>query len=343
MAFNVTLLLCEGMLISSSTLAAEIFQFAQAMARAQRHPVDTVKLTWLIDEGDEVTTSAGFKLPATSTLDQFEAAATPCDLIHIPALWRNPRPALARHRRYLGWLTEQQQRNTPIAAVGTGVCFLAAAGLLDGRDATTHWHYFDQMQRDYPAVNLQRQLFATRTGNLYCAASVNAMAEVMMGLVERVFGRVIARQAQRNFFHEIRNITPPAERRDDRHRDETIVQLQIWLQDNLHREVRFDELAAQFGLSLRTFNRRFKAALGQTPGHYLVEQRLQFACELLRDSDLSIGEVAARSGFENANWFAQRFKQWSGSTARDYRRTVRGKLFGGQPGATHAAESFDRH
>lgn len=327
MAFNVTLLLCEGMLSSSSTLAAEIFLFAQAMARAQRHPVRDVALTWLIDEGSEVTTSAGFKLPATMTLDQFEIASPPCDLIHIPALWRSPRPALARHQRYLGWLTEQQQRNTPIAAVGTGVCFLAAAGLLDGRDATTHWHYFDQMQRDYPAVNLQRQLFATRAGNLYCAASVNAMAEVMMGLVERVFGRVIARQAQRNFFHEIRNLSPADEQYSQRHGDEGMLQIQIWLQDNLHRVVVFGELAEQFGLTLRTLNRRFKNATGKTLGGYLLEQRMQFCCDLLRDSDLNIGEVAARGGFENASWFAQRFKEWSGSTASDYRRTVRGKLF----------------
>lgn len=324
MTFNVVLLLCEGMLISSSTLAAEILLFAQSMARAQRHPIREIKLHWVVDHGHQVRCSAGFAVPATTTLAALADASI--DLVHLPALWRNPRPALARHRDYLPWLVEQQQRNTPITAVGTGVCFLAAAGLLDGRAATTHWHYFDQMQRDYPALQLQRQLFATRAGNLYCAASVNAMAEVMMGLVERVFGRIIARQAQRNFFHEIRHLAA-AEESPPRLADETVLQVQIWLQDNLQKAVVFSELAAQFGLTTRTLNRRFKQASGQTLGDYLLERRMQFCCELLRDSDLNIGEVAARAGFDSASWFARRFKQWSGSTASEYRKTVRAKLF----------------
>jgi len=326
MNLNVALLLCQGMLVSSSTLAAEILQFAQAMARAQRHPIRAIELHWVVDEGDAVRCSAGFEMRATTTLAQLQQ---PVDLIHIPALWRNPRPALARHSAYLPWLVEQQRRNTTIAAVGTGVCFLAAAGLLDGRPATTHWHYFDQMQRDYPAVQLQRQRFSTQAGNLYCAASVNAMAEVMMALVERIFGRVIARQAQRNFFHEIRNISASTPTGELRLTDESMLQVQIWLQDNLHKPIVFSELASQFSLTPRTLNRRFKRACGQTLGSYLLEQRMQFCCELLRDSDLNIGEVAARAGFDSASWFAQRFKEWSGSTASEYRKTVRAKLFGG--------------
>ena len=328
MKINIALLLCEGMLISGSTLAAEILYFAQAMARAQRHPIKQVNLHWVVDSGGGVTCSAGLKVPATACLADLDD--TPLDLIHVPALWRNPRRALTRHKAYLGWLKAQQQRNTAMAAVGTGVCFLAAAGLLDGRNATTHWHYFDRMQRDYPAVKLQRQLFSTQAGNLYCAASVNAMAEVMMLLVERIFGRIIARQAQRNFFHEIRNLSSADDPNVERISDETILQVQIWLQDNLHRKVCFDDVAGQFGLSPRTLHRRFNNATGSTLGNYLLEKRMQFCCELLRDTDLNIGEIALRGGFENASWFSQRFKQWSGSTASEYRKTVRAKLFENQ-------------
>ena len=326
MAFNLTLLLCDNMLVSSTTLAAEIFNFAQAMARTSKHDVQDVVIRRVTPDGQPVQTSAGFELQATHSLaDSFDS-----DLIHIPALWRNPRPAVKKYQAYIPWLREQHQRNCSFTAVGTGVCFLAEAGLLDGKPATTHWHYFDQLQKRYPAVQLERQHFTTQAGNIYCAASVNAMAELIMYQVERIFGRVIARQAQRNFFHEIRNIADPVGMGDQqvgKHSDEAIAQSQIWLQDNLSRGLSIPDLASQFGMTTRTFNRRFKIAVGSTPGDYLTECRMTFACDLLKNTDLSILEIAGYSGYKEASWFSSRFKQWSGNSPKAYRNTVRAKLF----------------
>lgn len=326
MAYNLTLLLCENMLVSSSTLAAEIFCFAQSMARAHRYPLQDVSIRRVTPDGRAVRTSTGFTWEPTHSL----AEDFSNDLIHIPALWRNPRPAVLQHQAYLPWLRDQAQKNVSITAVGTGVCFLAEAGLLDGKPATTHWHYFDQLQRNYPAVNLQRQYFTTQAGNIYCAASMNAMAELIMYQVERHFGRIIARQAQRNFFHEIRNLSEivgMSEQGATRHPDEPVAQAQIWLQDNFTRSVNIPELAAQFGMSTRSFNRRFRAAVGKAPVDYLLELRMTFACDLLKNSDLSILEIANRCGFSDGSWFSSRFRQWSGSPPKSYRRTVRAKLF----------------
>jgi transcriptional regulator GlxA family with amidase domain len=326
MAFNLTLLLCDNMLVSSTTLAAEIFNFAQAMGRASNHGVQDVVIRRVTPDGKSVQTSAGFELQATHSLaDSFDS-----DLIHIPALWRNPRPAVRKHEAYIPWLREQHQRNCNFTAVGTGVCFLAEAGLLDNKPATTHWHYFDQLQKHYPAVQLERQHFTTQAGNIYCAASVNAMAELLMYQVERIFGRIIARQAQRNFFHEIRNIADPVGMHDKplgKHSDEAIAQAQIWLQDNLSRALSIPDLASQFGMTTRTFNRRFKTAVGSTPGDYLTEVRMTFACDLLKNTNLSILELANYSGYKEASWFSSRFKQWSGNSPKAYRNTVRAKLF----------------
>ena len=326
MAFNLSLLLCDNMLVSSTTLAAEIFNFAQAMARAQKHGVQQVNVRRITPDGKPVQTSAGFELhPTHSLADNFDS-----DLIHIPALWRNPRPAVNKYEAYIPWLWQQHQRNCNFTAVGTGVCFLAEAGLLDGKPATTHWHYFDQLQRHYPQVQLERQHFTTQAGNIYCAASVNAMAELLMYQVERVFGRVIARQAQRNFFHEIRNIANPAGTHGQQagnHGDEAIAQAQIWLQDNLSRALAIPDLANQFGMTTRTFNRRFKVAVGNTPSDYLTELRISFACDLLKNTDLSILEIANYSGYKEASWFSSRFRQWSGNSPKAYRNTVRAKLF----------------
>jgi transcriptional regulator GlxA family with amidase domain len=156
------------------------------------------------------------------------------------------------------------------------------------------------------------------------------MAELIMHQVERIFGRIIARQAQRNFFHEIRNLTESANlggERQGKHGDEAIAQAQIWTQDNLARPLNIPKLAEQFGMTTRTFNRRFKAATGQTPIDYLTHVRMTFACDLLKNTDLSILEVAGFSGFKDATWFSSRFKYWSGDTPKAYRQTVRAKLF----------------
>jgi len=327
MVFNLTLLLCDNMLVSSSTLAAEIFNFAQAAARATRERSKGVKIRWVTPDGLAVKTSAGFELQPTHSLDDLFVS----DLVHIPALWRNPQPAMEKYQAYIPWLQEQHRQNCNFTAVGTGVCFLAEAGLLDDKPATTHWHYFDQLQRRYPRVQLERQQFTTTAGNIYCAASVNAMAELIVYQVERIFGRIIARQAQRNFFHEIRNISESVsidEDRDKKHADEAIVQAQIWMQDNLGKALNIANLAIQFGMTTRTFNRRFKAAVGQTPVDYLTHIRMTFACDLLKNTDLSILEVGSYSGFKEATWFSSRFKQWSGNTPKAYRQTVRAKLFG---------------
>lgn len=326
MIFNLTLLLCDNMLVSSTTLAAEIFKYAHAASVANRDRSKELKIRWLSPDGKAVKTSAGFELQPTHSLDDLFDS----DLVHIPAMWRNPRPVVNKYPPLIPWLQNQHKKNSKFTAVGTGVCFLAEAGLLDDKPATTHWHYFDQFQQYYPKIQLERQRFTTQAGNIYCAASVNAMAELIMHQVERIFGRIIAKQAQRNFFHEIRNLSESASLESDRqrkHGDEAVAQAQIWIQDNLAKALSVPSLALQFNMTTRTFNRRFKKATGQTPVDYMTNTRMTFACDLLKNTDLSILEVAEFSGFKDATWFSSRFRQWSGDTPKAYRQTVRAKLF----------------
>ena len=323
---NLTLILCDNMLVSSSTLAAEIFNFASAMARARSRQAGEVTIRWVSTDDLPVKTSSGFELSPTHSLED----TFPSDLVHLPALWRNPRPIVKRARALTPWLRRQHQLNSSFTAVGTGVCFLAEAGLLEDKSATTHWHYFDQLQKSYPNLKLQRQHFTTQTGNIYCAASINAMAELIVYQVERIFGRVIARQAQRNFFHEIRNLSEAVSYSDSRKlqlSDELIVQTKIWMQDNLNKRSLLSYLPEKMGVQKRTLNRRFKIATGKTPGEYLNEVRMNFACDLLKNTDLSILEIASFSGFSDNSWFSARFKQWSGSTPKAYRSSVRAKTF----------------
>ncbi|MFZ5653960.1 MAG: GlxA family transcriptional regulator [Pseudomonadota bacterium] len=324
--FRIGIILCEQVLATSATLPVEIFRNAEAFAKRCGRDYRPIGIDTLTPDGQPVQSASGLALAPSRGLEPF----APYDLVHVPSLWRSPRRALQRHPEFLPWLRAQHQADAILTAVGTGTCLLAAAGLLDGKPATTHWHYFDQFQREYPRVHLQRQYFTTKAGNIYCTAGVNALAELLAHVVYLVYNRSVARHVERVFFHEIRNAFEGSRYLDDgaaRHGDEDILQAQIWMQDHFDKPVSMAELAARFGLSLRTFNRRFRDAVGESPLEYLQELRLDTARQLLQSTNLSIAEIAQRCGYQDTAWFAQLFRRCYDVTPRAYRHTVRAKLF----------------
>lgn len=323
---RVATLLYDNFLGTSATLPVEMLRTAEASARPINPDARPVEATTLSIDHQAIRSPSGFNLTPTNIIGSEDN----WDIISLPALWRNPRPALKKYREYIPWLQRQAQQGAVVIAVGTGVCFLAEAGLLDSQPATTHWHYFDRFHRDYPQVHLKRQYFITQAGNLYCAASVNAMAELMVHLVARLYGRKAATQVERNFFHEIRSSFEPTSYFSDdvqQHPDEQVVQAQIWLEDNFNKPVNIADVAKQFDFSVRTFNRRFKNALGKTPLEYLQKTRLNNARELLQKSNLSVSEIAAHSGYQDAAAFSKVFSRHFGTSPTKYRETVRAKLF----------------
>lgn len=325
-AYKVVILLSENILASSATLPIEILSTAEGAARGQDRLARRINMRCVSLSGKPVTTSSGFELAPSAALEDIGE----CDLIHIPGLWRNPRPIINSHRDYLPWLLDQAQRGSIISAVGTGCCYLAEAGLLDGKAATTHWHYFDQFQRDYPAVDLKRQYFITRADNLYCAASINSLAELMVNLIFRWYGRTVANLVQRNFFHEIRNSFEPDSYYTDEakeHPDEDILQIQIWMQDNYSKTITITALAGHFGMSVRTLNRRFKNALGKAPLDYLQHLRLNMTRDLLQTTNLTLAEIAHRCGYQDVPHLSMLFRRHFNTSPGVYRDTVRAKMF----------------
>lgn len=327
-ATQVTFVLLDNMLATSATLPSEMLLAAQSAAlraNLSSNP-PPIKIRTVSQEGKSVKTQTGFIWSADISLSE----ASNNQLIYIPGLWRNPRPLLKKQHELLQWLNEQHQNGALISAVGTGCCLLAEAGLLNGKAATTHWHYFDQFQKDYPLVKLKRQHFITQAGNIYCAASVNSLADLTVHFIQRLFGKDIANHVERHFSHEIRKAYDAIgffEQVNNSHPDEDITQIQIWLQDNYYREIIMPQLAEKFNMSTRTLNRRFKAALGISPLDFLQEIRINIAKDLLKTSNLSIHEIADKVGYQDAGFFSALFKKHLAITPIAYRGTVRAKLF----------------
>ncbi|MBY6212153.1 helix-turn-helix domain-containing protein [Microbulbifer agarilyticus] len=322
---TVTFVLIDQMLSTGTILPLEMLRGAESRARAEKESVSLKLVTTSVD-GAPVKSRSGFNLAPDMALDQVPDS----DIIYLPALWRNPRPALKRNTALLAWLRDQAAKGAVISAVGTGVCFLAEAGLLDDKPATTHWHYFERFASDYPRVKLKRQYFITQADRLFCAASVNALADVTVHLIRQLFGPSIASHVERNFSHEIRRPFEEiaySEGAVHLHPDEEIVQAQTWLKQHCSDDVKLSEVAKHFDMSVRSFNRRFKLATGQTPLQYLQNVRIDMARELLQSSNLSVNEIAEKVGYQDMGHFTALFKKFLSTTPSEYRTTVRAKLF----------------
>ncbi len=323
---NITFLLLDNMLATSSTLPSEMLLAAKSAATVTQKASPNINLRTASLSGESVMTRSSLRWQP----DMKVSDAHNNKIIYIPGLWRNPRPIIQKNTALLDWLRQEYQNGAIICAVGTGCCFMAEAELLNGKAATTHWHYFDQFQKDYPQVQLKRQYFITQAGNLYCAASVNSLADLTVHFIQRLFNKEIANQVERHFSHEIRRAYETSgffEQEHSRHPDEEITQIQIWLQDNYYREIVMSQLAHRFSMSTRTLNRRFKAALGLSPLVFLQEVRINIAKDLLKTSNLSIIEIADKVGYQNPSFFTTLFKKNLATTPVSYRATVRAKLF----------------
>lgn len=323
---HVTLLALPGSLASSISLPLEILHAANEQARVRNRRQPAIRIDVVSDRMGPVTTMGGITINATATL----ASIQQTDVLIMPSLWRNPVSALTHHQPLLPWLKQMAKQETLLCAVGTSSYFLAEAGLLNHKPATTHWYYCDHFARRYPSVDLKRQYLITQADNIYCAGSVNSIADLMVHLISRFYGQALARQVEGQFSPEIRRPFEDhafAQVDSSPHQDETIIEAQEWLRENYQQQVSMKALAEQLGLSSRSFNRRFKQALGMTASDYLQHQRLVNAKELLRTSNLSVSEIAAQTGYQDSSYFCARFKSEMGHTPLAYRQSVRGKLF----------------
>ena len=323
---HISILVLPKALATSITLPMEMLSAAASAHTAQEKTRSTLTVAFVAATLDPVTVMGGMKIVPDATIDDIPKT----DLVLIPGLWRNPLPILKRHLQLIPWLQQQHEQGAILSAVGTGALFLAETGLLDGKSATTHWFYFDEFERHYPNINLEKKHFITRADKLYTAGSVNSIADLTLHFINHFYNKSVANQVERHFTHEVRRSYESEhylQGKEISHHDEDIIQCQQWLNDNYNKDCRLEIVASQFDMSLRSFNRRFKLATGTTPRRYIQEVRIDNAADLLKNSNLSISEIAFEIGYLDSGYFSGLFKRIMSITPNEYRRTIRGKLF----------------
>jgi len=216
---------------------------------------------------------------------------------------------------------------TRLVSICTGAFVLAAAGLLDDRPATTHWAYAESFRRLYPAVKLNENLLFVDDGDVLSSAGLAAGVDLCLHLIRRDHGSAAANQVARHCVvppwrdgGQAQFIEHPVPASDYTSTTST----RDWVLRHLPERVDVPTMARHAQLSVRTFNRRFRAETGLAPGAWLLEQRLNRARQLLETTDLPVDEVAARSGLGSGASLRQHMRAAVGVSPSDYRRTFRG-------------------
>jgi len=322
---EIAIALYEQALGTSISLPMEMLQAAIQTAKGSDKQYEQYALVTVGINKEEIATGSGITLTPQRIIDE-----THYQLIFMPSMWRNPRHNLRRYQTYLPWLQQQHKNGSIICGAGTGAFFIAESGLLDHKTATTHWFYFKHFESMYPKVDLNKKHFITQADNLYCAGSLNAVADMTVHLIERLFDKRIAQHVESQFSNEVRSSFQHSAflyNKTLAHSYEDILQVQAWLQNHYNEPLNIEALAKKFDLSVRSFNRRFKEASQQTPKQYIQELRIDAAKELLRKTNLSIGDIAGHVGYLDVSYFTEIFKRKMGSNPKAYRLSVRNKLF----------------
>jgi transcriptional regulator GlxA family with amidase domain len=248
------------------------------------------------------------------------AAAEDVDTIVVPGVTRYEDPVPGP---VLDLLRRAHARGARIASVCTGAFVLAAAGLLDGLRATTHWATAEDLACSYPLVRVDPAVLYVDSGNILTSAGMAAGLDMCLHIVRHDYGAAVAADAARSVVMPLERDGGQAQfiaHPDPISADTGLQPTLSWMQDNLDRPLALADIARHARLGVRTLSRRFREQTGSTPVQWLIRQRLHQAQQYLETTTMPVEEVARRSGFGTAVVLRQHFARHLGTSPLAYRR-----------------------
>ncbi len=210
-----------------------------------------------------------------------------------------------------------------LASICTGACILAAAGLLDGMTATTHWALVKELAARYPQVNVEPDILFCDNGQILTSAGLSSGIDLCLHMVRKDLGATAAERLATLFVVPIE--------RDGGHRqfirhaapdsDGSLSALLLWLQENMHRNLTVQQICKEAHMSARTLNRKFQEQTGLPPMVWLTRARVRRSQVLLESSALPVEEIASITGFGSATSFREHFRRIVGTSPTAWRKT----------------------
>ena len=309
MSHEVVVALFEGVQSLDVTGPLEVF------SGASRAPGSTYRVRTASLEGRTVTSSSGLGLAPQADLLTLGRV----DTLVVPG----GEGTREMDPEFVAWLAGAAPRAGRVAGVCTGTFWLAEAGLLDGRAATTHWAHCDRLAREYPRVRVRAEPIFVREGAICTSAGVSAGIDLALALVEEDLGRQVALAVAR---HLVVFLTRPGDQAQfsthlaaQTAQRPAVREVQHWIAQHPGRDLRVEALARRAGMSPRQFARVFAAQVGVSPGRYVERVRLESARRHLVEGEAPVAAVARRCGYGTAEAMRRAFVRALGCSPAQYR------------------------
>ncbi|MEZ0065155.1 transcriptional regulator GlxA family with amidase domain [Streptacidiphilus sp. MAP12-20] len=316
---EVAILALEGVVAFELATPSRIFESAHERGAAPLYRVRTCTL-----DGGPVRTGSDFRI----SVDHGPELLAEADTVVIPASFElGPVFTEGRLSPELEWALGHIRPGTRLVSICTGSFVLGAAGLLDGRRATTHWRYTEQFRQLFPKAQLDPDVLFVDDGDLLSSGGVAAGVDLCLHIVRRDHGSAVANYVARRCV-----VAPWREGGQAQYVDAAVPQPGVegtaparsWALERLEQPLTLGQLAEQCSMSVRTFTRRFRDETGQSPVQWLLVQRVQRARQLLEHGDLTVDRVAHEVGFGSAASLRQHMQTVLGVSPTAYRRTFHG-------------------
>jgi transcriptional regulator GlxA family with amidase domain len=309
---DVLVVLFDGVQSLDVTGPIEVFAHAEGAYRVRTASIG----------GGTVRTSSGLRITPDLDLGQDLDldGAWPGDLLLVPGGpgSRRPNPEL------VGWLSQQARRATRLASVCTGAFLLAEAGLLTGRQVTTHWAHCATLAERYPDISVDPEPIFVWDGHVVTSAGVTAGIDLALALVEEDLGRDVALRIARELVVFLRRPGNQAQFSAQLAAQlasrEPLRDVQRWITDNPAADLSVETLAGRASLSPRQFARAFAAEVGMPPGRFVDRVRLESARRRLEDTADGVEETARACGYGTPEAMRRAFIRVLGASPAEYRR-----------------------
>ena len=320
---SVAILAYDGMSGFESGVAAEIFGMTELSERFSAGLVSPWYSVKLCSEQPEIRLLGGATVRTSYDLDDLAAA----DTVVIPSVSDVAQPISPE---LVSAIRAADNRGARLVSICSGAFALAAAGVLDGRSATTHWIYVDLLRERYPAIAIDPAPLYVDNGRVLTSAGCAAGLDLCLHIVRSDHGARVANDVARRLViaphrggGQAQFIDTPV---PEPTTDGRIAAGMAWALENLDSTITLDDLAAQSTMSRRSYLRQFAKATGTTPIKWLIAQRIQASLALLESSSFSVEQIADRVGFDSPVTYRYHFVRQMRTTPSDYRACFTGAL-----------------
>ncbi|ATL48723.1 AraC family transcriptional regulator [Chitinophaga caeni] len=244
------------------------------------------------------------------------------DFIIVPSLNHDIENVIYSNQSMIAWIHQQVGEGAEAASICTGSFLLAAAGVLEGKQCSTHWSAAAQFRKKYPLLNLVEDKIITDEHGIYTSGGAFSFLNFLLYLVEKYYDRETAIYCSKVFQIDMNRDTQNTYvifQGQKSHNDEIIRQAQYMIETKLQDRFSMEELAQSLALSRRNFDRRFIKATGNTPLLYQQRVKIEAAKRMLENTKMSVNEVMLEVGYTDVKAFREVFKKIAGISPIDYR------------------------